>query len=91
MQRLTHLIINDLGFAFHPMTGHSYKLNQTAQFILQLCQTAHEVNDIADQLATRFQVSFAEAYIDVVEFREKLLALQLLEPEPPYGTDCSLR
>jgi hypothetical protein len=55
-----------------------HQLNQTASFIWQLCDGEHDRQQIAEELATAFQVDTETAQQDVADTLEKLEEIGLL-------------
>ena len=55
-----------------------HQLNQTASFIWQLCDGEHDRKQIAEELATAFDVDAETAEADVAETLNKLEEIGLL-------------
>lgn len=74
--RWTDLVLYEIdgeGIVFDPATGNTHRLNATALEIWRLCDGRRTPTDIAETLADRYDVSFAEAAGHVDD------AVQLLE------------
>jgi hypothetical protein len=72
MNKLTSLVTNDSGFAFDPMTGESYTVNETGRIVIDQLAAGAAVPKIAEKVAAKFAVSFEDAFADVLEFRGML-------------------
>ena len=72
MSRLDTIAMNDSGFAFDPMSGESYSLNDSAQEIVELLKAGREAKEIAQHLSDEYAISFEDAYRDTLEFVEHL-------------------
>ncbi len=62
-------------------------LNKTAAHIWELCDGRHDLNDIADMVCERFEVSVDEAKADVKAMLAQLEGLGLLRPENGLADD----
>ncbi len=69
---LTRLSINDQGFAFAPVSGASYTLNDTAGRIIRELAAGNNSEQVAESLADRFLVDLDEIRGDVRDFIEQL-------------------
>lgn len=76
-----NLAINDTGFAFDPMTGHSYTLNSVALEIVQRLKQGQTEEEIAKGLAAEFDADPVIILKDLLEFIEILRNYELLEHE----------
>lgn len=76
-----NLAINDTGFAFDPLTGHSYTLNQVALDIIQRLKQGESEDEIAIGLAEEFNADLTLIRKDLVEFTEILRNYELLLQE----------
>ncbi len=72
MNRLDMLALNEKGFAFDPMSGESFSLNESAVKMITLIRKEEDAKSIATRLSEDFDVSFNDAYTDALEFMEKL-------------------
>lgn len=72
MKSLSELAVSSEGFAFNPSTGQSYTINTTGRIVIDLLATGLEVEQVARNLVKRFDVSFEDAFADVLEFRGQL-------------------
>ena len=78
MSRLLSLAINENGFAFDPLNGESYNLNESASEIIDLLKRGNEIKEVAITLATSYDISFEEAYTDLLDFKQKLKLYSLI-------------
>ncbi|MEJ5302724.1 MAG: HPr-rel-A system PqqD family peptide chaperone [Bacteroidales bacterium] len=76
-----NLAINDTGFAFDPMTGHSYTLNSVALEIVQRLKQGQTEEEIATGLADEFDADPVIILKDLLDFIEILRNYELLEHE----------
>lgn len=53
---------------FNPGNNETYMLNPTAAAIWELCDGAHNIEDISHAVTERFDVGNAEILQDIVEF-----------------------
>jgi len=74
-----NLAINDTGFAFDPLTGHSYTLNSIAIEIIQKLKQGQTEDEIAASLAEEFDADPALIRKDMVDFLEILRNYELLK------------
>jgi len=79
MNKIKSLVINESGFAFDPFTGETYTLNETGALIIRHLREDVPLLEISGKLTKNFKVNPAEAYTDVLEFRNKLVIYGLLE------------
>ncbi|MGA2500498.1 MAG: PqqD family protein [Tepidisphaeraceae bacterium] len=77
MSRITSLAVNDEGFVFDPNTGNSFHASQIALVMLKGLREGKSEDDIAQLLAEEYEVSLADAKHDVVDFKQRLKALEL--------------
>jgi coenzyme PQQ synthesis protein D (PqqD) len=77
MKTLSELAFSSEGFAFNPSTGQSYTINTTGRIVIDLLATGLQVGQIARNLAKHFDISFEDAFADVLEFRSQLRIYQL--------------
>lgn len=76
-----HLAINDTGFAFDPLTGHSYTLNPMALEIIKGIKQGQTEEEIARSLAENFDADPSVIRKDLVDFLELLRHYELLSHE----------
>jgi Coenzyme PQQ synthesis protein D (PqqD) len=69
---LKRLALNDSGFVFDPMSGHSFTVNPTGLELLKLMQKQKDVELIKHQILHDFDVSTETLERDYVEFSEQL-------------------
>lgn len=79
MNKIKSLIINESGFTFDPFTGETFTLNETGALIIRHLREDIPLAEISEELAKNFKVDLADAYTDVLEFRNKLVIYGLLE------------
>lgn len=72
MQSWKFLQMSRRGIAVDPRTGESFRLNESAAFILTNLQRDKSPQDIAASMAEEFDVSYASALSDVYEFTANL-------------------
>lgn len=78
MQRLRSLALNPDGFAFDPTTGESFTLNPTGLTLLEGLREGRSPDELAADLADRFEVTPEEAARDVDDFLERLRSFRLV-------------
>jgi len=62
----------DQNILFVPALGLSYEVNDTAKEILRLLMQNRSYEDIAKELAKRYDLDWREVYVDVIDFVHKL-------------------
>jgi len=72
MSRLQTLALNDSGFAFDPMSGESFTLNETAIFIIKALNTGQSEREIAESLHEVYEVETLDGFTDVLDFVKQL-------------------
>jgi len=77
MSAISKLAMNDEGFAFDPMTGACYTLNQTGLRLLQWLREGRRQEDIPHLLAESYDVSEDSAARDATDFCLRLKTLKL--------------
>lgn len=65
LNKLKNLALSETGFLFDPATGNTFTLNESAIFILNALKQGLQQRQIAEALATGFEVSPAQALEDV--------------------------
>ena len=81
MNHFKMLTINKGGFAFDPATGESYRLNESAQKIMEWLQEDEDVRKTAKKLSAYYDLSAETALEDVYEFQLQLKLQGLLNNE----------
>ena len=61
MSRLQTLAINAEGFAFNPMTGECFRLNETAEAVIAALRLGQTVEDVAKGVASDYGISEGRA------------------------------
>lgn len=79
MSRLQSLAINAEGFAFNPLTGECFRLNETAEAVIAALRLGRSTEEIAQALAREHGIPAGRALSDVLEFRTQLVRAKLLE------------
>ncbi len=72
MSRLETLALNDTGFAFDPMSGESFTLNETALEIIKAIKEGKSEREIAKQLSEVYEVEALDSFTDVLAFIKQL-------------------
>ncbi len=72
MQKLSHLSLNDEGFAFNTTTGQCFLVNETALFILECFRGGKNETEIIGQLTKEYGLSPRNALRDLGDFRDRL-------------------
>ena len=72
MQRLHQLALSDEGFVFDPQTGDSFQVSGTGMVVMHALKEGQGDEEIAQQLATQFEVSLEEARRDCADFHSQL-------------------
>lgn len=72
MNKIDSIVINDNGFTFDPFTGETYTVNEIGIQVLRLLRKQLHLVDIAEKIASEYDVSFESAYTDLLEFRSQL-------------------
>ena len=70
VSRLRQLAINESGFVFDPVTGHTFTLNDTALAVVQALKQGEEIEQIVERLGNDFDLEGGE---DVARDVEDLL------------------
>ena len=65
-------IIDENNVAFHSTMGNSYQLNDVSNKILTLLKQHKTKTEIIDELASEYELSKNELFIDVSDFIAKL-------------------
>jgi hypothetical protein len=67
------------GLLFDPATATAYPITESAMCIWQLCDGAHDVGSIVDDLQTRYDVDRTTVETDVLKLLEELVQTDLLD------------
>lgn len=78
MSRLQQLAINKEGFVFDPATGDSYSVNSVGLTILELLVAGMTAEEIAGEIAARYDVTREEVARDVDDFIDHLRVYRLV-------------
>ncbi len=79
MSRVETLALNDSGFAFDPMSGESFTLNETAVEIIKAVKEGKNEREIAEQLSTVYEVETLDSFTDVLDFIKQLKNFGLVD------------
>ncbi len=79
MSRVETLALNDSGFAFDPMSGESFTLNETAVEIIKAVKEGKNEREIAEQLSTAYEVETLDSFTDVLDFIKQLKNFGLVD------------
>jgi hypothetical protein len=78
--RLRDLALNDSGFAFDPLTGHTFTINATGRFALRCLKDGMTSDETAHRLRESFAVSGEhDPSRDVQDFVSQLRECGLLK------------
>ena len=73
VSRLRQLAINESGFIFDPLTGHTFTVNETALAVIQALKQGGSVEQIAAQLGSDFEIDGGEDLArDIDDFLSRL-------------------
>lgn len=71
--RLRQLAINESGFVFDPVTGHTFTLNDTGVAVLQALKQGTPFDELVDRLQEAFELDGSEDVArDVDDFLARL-------------------
>jgi PqqD family protein of HPr-rel-A system len=76
---LQSLMLNDNGFAFHPVTGESYQLSQTAISIIRWLSAGDSEEMVTSKISSEYEVDKESAVEDLGEFILTLKNIKLIE------------
>jgi len=79
MSRVEMMALNNSGFAFDPMSGESYTLNETGVDIIKALQAGKTEREIAEQLSNEYEVEALDTLTDVLDFIKQLKMFRLIE------------
>lgn len=77
MTKLSRLALNDEGFAFDPVTGDSFVLNETALFVVKELQAGKAAAEVVIALMEAYEVVESDAEHDVHDVLERLASFGL--------------
>lgn len=67
------------GLLFDPGTATAYPITESAMCVWKLCDGAHGVGSIVDELETRYDVDRATVEADVLKLLDELVQRDLLD------------
>ncbi len=71
--RLRQLAVNESGFVFDPVTGHTFTLNDTGLTVLQALKQGTPFDELVDRLQEAFELDGSEDVArDVDDFLARL-------------------
>jgi butyrate kinase len=70
--KLHNLAISGTGFIFDPVTGNSYNTNETGLLIVNAIKAGKSISEIANMIATEYDVSIEIAEQDILQIIESL-------------------
>ena len=79
MSRVETLALNDSGFAFDPMSGESFTLNETAIEIIKGVKEGKSEREIAEQISSVYEIETLDSFTDVLDFIKQLKNFGLVE------------
>ncbi|MBW2525935.1 MAG: HPr-rel-A system PqqD family peptide chaperone [Deltaproteobacteria bacterium] len=80
VSRLKQLAINESGFVFDPVTGHTFTLNDTGLAVLQRLKEGSSPEVVVDELGEMFELDGSEDVArDVDDFLSRLREHGLLK------------
>ncbi len=79
MSRVEMMAINDTGFAFDPMSGESFTLNETAVEIIKALKVGKSEREIAEALSELYDVEALDSLTDVLDFIKQLKSFRLVD------------
>ncbi len=69
---LKSLAFNGEDFAFNPMTGQSFSINETGEFLVKELIAGGNSEQLQQKLQDKYSITEQEAFLDVEEFLIKL-------------------
>jgi len=72
MNTIDQLVLDENNILFYPMMGNSYQLNSLGKEVITLLKKHKTKDEIVEKLATDYEVSTSEIFIDVSDFLSKL-------------------
>lgn len=79
MSRIEMMAINDTGFAFDPMSGESFTLNETAVEIIKALKAGKSEREIAEELSAVYEVEALDGLTDILDFIKQLKMFRLVD------------
>lgn len=79
MSRIEMMALNDSGFAFDPMSGESFTLNETALDIVRALQAGRSEREVAESLSEVYDVKPLDSLTDVLDFIKQLKMFRLVD------------
>lgn len=64
--------LSEVGIVFDPQTGESFQLNQSAYLIVSLLKQDKNIEEIAQVLAQKYQITYEQALTDVLAFQVEM-------------------
>ena len=78
-ESLQSLMLNDNGFAFHPVSGESYQLSTTAISIIRWLSAGDSEEIVSQKMTAEYEVDQAIAARDLSSFLLTLKNMKLIE------------
>jgi hypothetical protein len=69
---LSQIIIDENNMGFIPSIGTSFQMNETAKDIIDFLKQGKDKDTIVSEIASKYNISENEAFIDVSDFLTKL-------------------
>jgi len=69
---LSQIIIDENNMGFIPSIGASFQMNETAKDIIDFLKQGKDKDTIVSEIASKYNISENEAFIDVSDFLTKL-------------------
>jgi len=79
MSRLDTMALNDSGFAFDPMSGESFTLNETAIDIIKFIKEGKDENEVASLISGIYEIDTLSSLTDIMSFVKQLKMFGLVE------------
>ncbi len=79
MSILNNIFVNKDGFVFDSRSGNSYQTNEIGEIIIALLQNGKNDEEIATNIAKSHLVSYEDAIIDVLDFKNHLTIFGLIK------------
>lgn len=81
MEKLHSLAMNSEGYAFDPLSGECFQVNENGKLIINLLLKGMSTKEIANRLCAEQQVEFSDAYTDTFEFISNLKLFGLISSQ----------
>lgn len=81
LNKIKNLALSETGFLFDPATGNTFTLNESAVFIMKSLKNGMQQREIADSLASEFEVTATQALEDVSDALLQLREAGLISVE----------